>query len=97
MAGYHEALQQAGVPLDGSGPKPSAEGWRIHYGSDGQRRVVDGPFAKTRELVAGYTLIRVRSRDEAMAWTRRFSRRQWARASRRRSKCGRCTRAATLR
>ena len=72
MANYHEALQQAGVLLDGSGLKPSVEGWRIHCGSDGQRRVVDGPFAETRELVAGYTLIQVRSRDEAVEWARRF-------------------------
>jgi hypothetical protein len=72
MTGYHEALQKAGVLLDGNGLKPSAQGWRIHYGSDGQRRVVDGPFAETKELVAGYTVIQVRSRDEAMEWARRF-------------------------
>ena len=72
MAAYHEALQQAGVLLDGSGLKPSAQGWRIHYEKDGQRRVVDGPFAETKELIAGYTLIQVRSRDEAMEWARRF-------------------------
>ena len=72
MAAYHEALQQAGVLLDGSGLKPSAQGWRIHYEKDGQRRVVDGPFAETKELIAGYTLIQVRSRDEAVEWSRRF-------------------------
>ena len=72
MTGYHEALQQAGVLLDGSGLKPSAQGWRIHHGRDGQRRVVDGPFAETKELVAGYTVIQVRSREEAMEWARRF-------------------------
>ncbi len=72
MTGYHEELQKAGVLLDGSGLKPSAQGWRIHYGRDGQRRVVDGPFAETKELVAGYTVIQVRSREEAMEWARRF-------------------------
>ena len=72
MAAYHEALQQAGVLLDGSGLKPSAQGWRIHSEKDGRRRVVDGPFAETKELIAGYTLIQVRSRDEAMEWARRF-------------------------
>jgi hypothetical protein len=72
MAAYHDDLQKAGVLLDGSGLKPSAEGWRVHYGADGSRRVVDGPFAETKELVAGYTLIQVRSRDEAMEWARRF-------------------------
>ncbi len=72
MTSYHEQLQKAGVLLDGSGLKPSAEGWRIHCGSDGKRRVVDGPFADAKELVAGYTVIQVRSREEAMEWARRF-------------------------
>ena len=72
MSSYNEALQLAGVLLDANGLKPSAQGWRIHYGTDGQRRVVDGPFAETKELVAGYTLIQVRSVEEAMEWARRF-------------------------
>ena len=71
MASYHEELAQAGVLLDGSGLKPSSAGWRIRY-RDGRRSVVDGPFAETKELIAGYTLIQVRSRDEAMEWARRF-------------------------
>jgi hypothetical protein len=71
MAGYHEELAKAGALLDGSGLKPSSAGWRIDY--DGERRsVVDGPFAETKELIAGYTLIQVASREEALAWTRRF-------------------------
>jgi hypothetical protein len=71
MAAYHEELVKAGVLLDGAGLQPSAKGWRIHF--DGKRRtVVDGPFAETKELVAGYTLIQVRSRDEALEWARRF-------------------------
>lgn len=77
MATYHEELAQAGVLLDGSGLKPSRIGWRIHYGPGGtegtsSRRVVDGPFAEARELIAGYTLIQVRSREEALEWSRRF-------------------------
>jgi hypothetical protein len=72
MAAYHEALQAAGVLLDGNGLQPSARGWRIHYAKDGSRRIVDGPFAETKELVAGYTVIEVRSREEAMEWARRF-------------------------
>jgi hypothetical protein len=72
MTRYHEALQQAGVLLDRAGLKPSAQGWRVHYGADGAHTVVDGPFAETKELVAGYTLIQVRSREEAMEWARRF-------------------------
>lgn len=71
MATYHEELQKAGVLRDGSGLQPSAKGWRIKY-SGGNRTVVDGPFAETKELIAGYTLIEVKSRDEALAWTRRF-------------------------
>jgi hypothetical protein len=72
MAAYHEALQQAGVLLDGNGLQPSARGWRIHFSKDGTRRISDGPFAETKELVAGYTVIEVRSREEAMEWARRF-------------------------
>ena len=71
MAAYHQQLAQAGVLLDAAGLQPSAKGWRIRY-SDGKRSVVDGPFAESKELVAGYTLIQVRSREEAMEWTRRF-------------------------
>ena len=71
MAAYHDELARAGVLLDGSGLHPSRTGWRIHYDATGQR-VVDGPFAEAKELIAGYTLIQVRSRDEAMEWSRRF-------------------------
>ena len=71
MAAYHEALGQAGVLLDYAGLQRSAKGWRIRY-SKGQRNLIDGPFAETKELVAGYTLIQVRSREEAIEWTRRF-------------------------
>jgi hypothetical protein len=71
MAEFHEQLAKAGVLLDASGLKPSGKGWRVQY--DGtQRRVVDGPFAEAKELVAGYTLIQTRNRDEALEWTRRF-------------------------
>ena len=72
MATYHEALQQAGVLLDANGLQPTSKGWRIHYSRDGKRSVIDGPFAETKELIAGYTLIQVRTRDEAMEWARRF-------------------------
>ena len=44
----------------------------MQYGPDGQRRVIDGPFTESKELVAGYTLIQTRSREEALEWTRRF-------------------------
>ena len=72
MAKYHEELAKAGVLLDGSGLQPSSKGWRIHYSSGGKRTVTDGPFTETKELIAGYTLIQVKSREEALEWTRRF-------------------------
>jgi hypothetical protein len=72
MAAYHEELAKAGVLLDGSGLQASSKGWRIKYGPGGKRTVVDGPFAETKELVAGYTLIQVKSRQEALEWTKRF-------------------------
>jgi hypothetical protein len=71
MADYHEELAKAGVLLDGSGLQPSSKGWRITYSGD-KRSVSDGPFTEAKELVAGYTLIQVRSREEALEWTRRF-------------------------
>lgn len=71
MAAYHEELKKAGVLVDGSGLQPSAKGWRIRY-EGAKRTVVDGPFAETKELVAGYTVINVRSREEALEWTKRF-------------------------
>ena len=71
MASYHEELAKAGVLLDATGLQPSSKGWRIRY-SGGKRTVIDGPFAETKELVAGYTLIQVRTREEAMEWARRF-------------------------
>jgi hypothetical protein len=71
MGKYHEELQKAGMLLDGSGLKPSNKGWRINY--DGSKRTfVDGPFAETKELVAGYTIIQAKSREEAIEWTKRY-------------------------
>jgi len=71
MDDYHQQLAQAGALLDGSGLKPSSQGWRIRYQGN-EQRVIDGPFAETKELVAGYTLIQVSSREEALEWSRRF-------------------------
>ena len=71
MATYHEELAQAGALLDASGLQPSSQGWRIKY-SGGKRTVVDGPFPETKELIAGYTIIQVQSKEEALAWTKRF-------------------------
>jgi hypothetical protein len=71
MATYHEDLAKAGVLLDASGLHPSIKGWRVIY-QGGKRTVVDGPFTEAKELVAGYTLIQVKSREEALEWVRRF-------------------------
>ncbi|MBI4206986.1 MAG: YciI family protein [Betaproteobacteria bacterium] len=71
MAQYHEELAKAGALLDASGLQPTAKGWRIKH-SGAKRTVVDGPFTETKELIAGYTLIQVKSRQEAMEWTKRF-------------------------
>jgi hypothetical protein len=71
MADYHEQLARAGVLLDASGLQPSSRGWRIKY-SGGTRSVIDGPFTEAKELVAGYTVIQVKSRDEALEWAKRM-------------------------
>ena len=71
MADYHEQLVKAGVLLDASGLQPSSKGWRIKY-SGGKRTVIDGPFTEAKELVAGYTMIQVKSCEEALEWSRRF-------------------------
>ena len=71
MGKYHEELARAGLLVDASGLKPTAHGWRVHYEGD-RASVVDGPFAETKELVAGYTIIEAESRAQALEWTRRF-------------------------
>jgi hypothetical protein len=71
MGAFHEELARAGVLLDANGLKASSAGFRIRYDGD-KRRVFDGPFAETKELLAGYTMIQVRSREEALEWARRF-------------------------
>ena len=72
MVNYHEALSKAGVLLDANGLLPSSRGWRVQYDAQGERKVLDGPFAETKELIAGYTMIQARSREEAMQWALRF-------------------------
>ena len=70
MGKFNEELVNAGVMLAGEGLHPSARGVRVAF--DGpQRRVIDGPFAETRELVAGFWLWQVRSLDEAVEWAKR--------------------------
>lgn len=71
MAEYNEELVKAGVMLDGAGLHPSAKGWRVQY-TGGKRTIVDGPFAETKELIAGYWLIQTKTREEALEWSRRI-------------------------
>ena len=71
MAGYHEQLARAGVLLDANALQPSSQGFRLRW-HDGRRTLVEGPFARVQELVAGYTVIQVKSRAEAVEWAKRF-------------------------
>lgn len=70
MGKFNEELVQAGIMLAGEGLKPSSAGKRVHF-SGPRRTVVDGPFAETKELVAGFWLWQVKSMDEAVEWVRR--------------------------
>ncbi len=70
MGKYNEELVKAGVMLDGAGLKPSSTGARVQF-SGTLRTVVDGPFAETKELIAGYWLWQVKSLDEAVEWVKR--------------------------
>ena len=71
MAKFHEELAAAGVLLDASGLQASSKGWRIQY-SGSKRMLIDGTFTETKELIAGYTLIQVASKAEALEWSKRF-------------------------
>jgi hypothetical protein len=70
MGKFNEELVKAGVMLEGNGLQPSSKGARIRFAGD-KRTVIDGPFAETKELVAGYWLIQVKSLAEAIEWMRR--------------------------
>ena len=70
MGKFNEALAKAGVLLAGDGLHPSSKGARVRF-SGKQRTVVDGPFTETKELVAGYSIIQVKSRAEAIEWVKR--------------------------
>jgi len=70
MGAYNEELVKAGIMLDGDGLHPSSKGVRIQFSGD-QRTVVDGPFAETKELIAGYWIWQVRDMDEAIEWAKR--------------------------
>ena len=70
MMTYNEELVKAGVLLAGEGLHPSSRGARVRF-SGGQRTVIDGPFAETKELIAGFWIFQVRSLEEAIEWVKR--------------------------
>src|SRR5215471_14877349 len=70
MGKYNEELMKAGVLLDLAGLHPSSKGARIKF-SGSKKTVVDGPFAESKELIAGYWIIQVKSREEAIEWAKR--------------------------
>jgi hypothetical protein len=70
MGRYNDELKEAGVLIDLSGLHPSAEGKRVKF-SGGNRTVIDGPFAQSKELIAGYWILQVKSMDEAVEWAER--------------------------
>ena len=71
MGKFNEELVKAGVMLGGEGLHPTSKGARVSFGGDGERTVIDGPFAETKELIAGFWLLQVRSFDEAVEWMKR--------------------------
>jgi hypothetical protein len=70
MGKYNDELAKAGVLLSGEGLQPSSKGARVRFSGD-RRSVIDGPFAETKELVAGFWVWQVKSRDEAIEWLKR--------------------------
>jgi hypothetical protein len=71
MLRYNEAMVKAGVMLAGEGLHPSAKGARVKF-KGGTPTVIDGPFAETKELIAGFSMIQVKSREEAIEWLKRW-------------------------
>jgi hypothetical protein len=71
MGKYNEELLKAGIMLAADGLAPSSEGKRLEFGAEGRSRVIDGPFAETKELVGGFWIWQVSSMAEAVEWLRR--------------------------
>jgi hypothetical protein len=71
MGKYNEELVKAGVLLAGEGLHPSSKGARVRFEKDGSSTVIDGPFAETKELVAGFWILEVSSREEVIEWVRK--------------------------
>ncbi|MCW2533920.1 MAG: YCII-related protein [Blastococcus sp.] len=71
MGAFNEELVKAGVMLAGEGLHPSSKGARVRFDDDGGTTVVDGPFAETKELIAGFWILEVSSREEVIEWVRK--------------------------
>ena len=71
MGNYNEELVKAGVMLAGEGLHPSSKGARVRFQADGSSSVIDGPFTETKELIAGFWILQVSSREEVEQWVRR--------------------------
>src|SRR3954447_12027824 len=71
MGKYNEELQKAGVLLDLSGLKPTSKAVKVQF-SGGKRTIIEGPFAESKEMIAGYWIIQVKSREEAIEWAKRI-------------------------
>ena len=71
MGAFNEELVKAGVMLAGEGLHPSSKGARVRFDTDGAASVTDGPFAETKELVAGFWILEVSSREEVIEWVRK--------------------------
>jgi len=71
MGAYNEELVKAGVMLAGEGLHPSSKGARVRFDKDGGASVLDGPFAETKELVAGFWMLEVSSREEVLEWVKK--------------------------
>src|SRR5688572_22469245 len=71
MGKYNEELAKAGIMLAGEGLLPSAKGARVRFGANNKRSVIDGPFTESKELVAGFWLWQVKSKEEAIEWLKR--------------------------
>jgi hypothetical protein len=71
MGAFNEELVKAGVMLAGEGLHPSSKGARVRFDKDGNSTVVDGPFAETKELIAGFWILEVSSREEVIEWVKK--------------------------
>ena len=72
MLKYHKEMEDAGILVEGMGLQPSSRGARIKIAAGSKQTVIDGPFAETKELIAGFSLIDVKSKEEAIEWVKRW-------------------------